>query len=65
LIEQLDSVLEQLEMLSRQFAAYTAALEKLKSDTSAESASQRKQRKFDTVVPKTGTPSGVLFGEVI
>ncbi|MFB3812674.1 MAG: hypothetical protein ACE14L_01070 [Terriglobales bacterium] len=36
LTEQLDSALEQLEMLSREFAEYTAALEKLKGDTSEE-----------------------------
>jgi phage shock protein A len=32
--EQLDSALDQLEVLSREFAEYSAALEKLKSDTS-------------------------------
>jgi hypothetical protein len=32
--EQLDSALEQLELLSREYAEYSAALDKLKSDTS-------------------------------
>jgi predicted nucleic acid-binding Zn-ribbon protein len=66
LTEQLDTALEQLEMLSREFAEYTAALEKLRSDASEqdEGKLQSLQTSFVSQLDQYGfssiKPAGLL-----